>query len=394
MAYNLIQGLPGVSVGASASALTPSRVQIKRLNIPLPTSYPQYVGTGSSSSFLDKVNNFLGSPLAGLGLNLGSTLLGNLLNIGNQTRVNEANLALAREQNEFNYQMWKENNEYNTPKNQMKRLEEAGLNPMLAYGMVSSQPSTAITSAELGNQQATAQLGAPNLQLGTEYALQQKQLDMQKEQLEIADYNARTQRMSAQADVSLKARTENLITEQAKTEKEKRTQLQASVRSLDASTKLTITENDLRMFDKRMKTLYGEQEYVNNMNLVLSQIGANKAQVRKLLAEIKYMPQYAAAAQMNALASMKNAETNSYNAITQRMLGLSAIDVNEQNIKESNKRIDKICAEIGFTKEQTIAVQNVNSTYYVEKGVQLVGAVQDIYLKPITAFTGALGSVK
>lgn len=31
-------------------------------------------------------------------------------------------------------ELWRRNNEYNSPKNQMKRLEEAGLNPNLVYG--------------------------------------------------------------------------------------------------------------------------------------------------------------------------------------------------------------------------------------------------------------------
>lgn len=40
--------------------------------------------------------------------------------------------------NDFQYKMWQENNAYNTPEAQMKRLLEAGLNPHLAYGSVST----------------------------------------------------------------------------------------------------------------------------------------------------------------------------------------------------------------------------------------------------------------
>lgn len=38
-----------------------------------------------------------------------------------------------REQNEYNLKMWNLQNEYNLPINQMRRYEEAGLNPLLIY---------------------------------------------------------------------------------------------------------------------------------------------------------------------------------------------------------------------------------------------------------------------
>lgn len=41
---------------------------------------------------------------------------------------------LAAQQNEYNLQMWNLQNEYNSPQNQMRRFEEAGLNPNLIYG--------------------------------------------------------------------------------------------------------------------------------------------------------------------------------------------------------------------------------------------------------------------
>lgn len=53
-----------------------------------------------------------------------------------------------REQNEFNLKMWNLQNEYNKPINQMKRYEEAGLNPLLIYnqgnpGNATSHPVSA-----------------------------------------------------------------------------------------------------------------------------------------------------------------------------------------------------------------------------------------------------------
>tara|TARA_B100000900_G_scaffold395620_1_gene394172 strand:+ start:226 stop:996 length:771 start_codon:yes stop_codon:yes gene_type:complete len=67
--------------------------------------------------------------MAGLG-----QLAGGLANIvgglfGNRSRKREA-----QRQRDFSESMWNRQNAYNTPKNQMQRLKDAGLNPALMYG--------------------------------------------------------------------------------------------------------------------------------------------------------------------------------------------------------------------------------------------------------------------
>lgn len=57
----------------------------------------------------------------------GSGLLGGLFNIGSARRANRRMI-----------DFWKMQNEYNHPKNQMARLQEAGLNPALMYGQSAS----------------------------------------------------------------------------------------------------------------------------------------------------------------------------------------------------------------------------------------------------------------
>lgn len=54
--------------------------------------------------------------------------------------------ATAEQQNAFNVAMWNAENEYNTPANQMRRFQDAGLNPNLIYGQqntAASAPSAA-----------------------------------------------------------------------------------------------------------------------------------------------------------------------------------------------------------------------------------------------------------
>lgn len=49
-------------------------------------------------------------------------------------QYNEEQRSLAEYQNEWNLQQWNRENEYNSPLQQMKRFQEAGLNPNLIYG--------------------------------------------------------------------------------------------------------------------------------------------------------------------------------------------------------------------------------------------------------------------
>lgn len=54
--------------------------------------------------------------------------------IGGTLLQNRSNKKLAQYSFNKNLDMWEKQNEYNSPKNQMKRLKEAGLNPHLIYG--------------------------------------------------------------------------------------------------------------------------------------------------------------------------------------------------------------------------------------------------------------------
>lgn len=65
--------------------------------------------------------------LASAGIALGSSLLSQLFG-------NSAAQKQAKDQNQLNMDNWLKQQEYNSPKNQMNRFSEAGLNPQLIYG--------------------------------------------------------------------------------------------------------------------------------------------------------------------------------------------------------------------------------------------------------------------
>lgn len=76
------------------------------------------------------------------------------MNAASQQKTNRWQLKLAQYAYDQERQMIQEQNEYNSPLQQLKRYEEAGLNPNLIYGE---------GKASAGNQSGIAQYRAPNL---------------------------------------------------------------------------------------------------------------------------------------------------------------------------------------------------------------------------------------
>ena len=79
--------------------------------------------SGGRSGILSGLGAVLGGPVGGLVGSLASSLL------GNRGARNRQRLA-----DQQNIKFWNMQNAYNTPKEQMKRLKDAGLNPNLIYG--------------------------------------------------------------------------------------------------------------------------------------------------------------------------------------------------------------------------------------------------------------------
>ena len=80
-------------------------------------------GSNAKSGILTGLGAVLGGPIGGLAGSLASSLLGNR---GAKRRQQQAD--------KQNIKFWEMQNAYNTPKQQMARLKDAGLNPNLIYG--------------------------------------------------------------------------------------------------------------------------------------------------------------------------------------------------------------------------------------------------------------------
>lgn len=110
-----------------------------------------YFGTISADFAIFGIDDAL--LIGGLGT-LGGSIIGGLFGSKGQSSANAANLQAVRETNEQNYKMfqeqlgwttdmWNKNNEYNTPLAQMKRYQDAGINPYMAMGNISGGNATA-----------------------------------------------------------------------------------------------------------------------------------------------------------------------------------------------------------------------------------------------------------
>lgn len=146
-------------------------------------------------------------------LSLGGSIFGNALGAIFQASTNRSNMKLAKYQNDWNYKIWKEANAYNTPAKQVERLQEAGINPVTAFG---GMPNTASGVAkgsnvptlhaytgygDLGASSALAAYRQSGLQQA-EIAYKDALTSLTKSQKDVADGNAI--KSKADAAISLK----------------------------------------------------------------------------------------------------------------------------------------------------------------------------------------------
>jgi len=120
----------------------------------------------------------------------GASVLGGLINAGSQLGTNSSQLSYSREMYEKQradaLADWNMQNLYNSPKQQMARFKEAGLNPNLIYGQMSNSPVVRSSSPQSYNPTAPQiDLGASaNMAIGQYYDTQLKsaQIDLVKAQ--------------------------------------------------------------------------------------------------------------------------------------------------------------------------------------------------------------------
>ena len=221
----------------------------------------------------------IGSALIGLGGNFLSGFLGSR----SQSKANSTNLKIAQMNNEFNERMlqkqmdyntdmWNKQNDYNNPSNQVARLKEAGLNPALALGNISTGSAQSVgginppTATPVSVQPNTAMATAigQGIESFLNYKMAKERHDAEIKQINIENqyrarmlmaeiaqkYNdARSKDARARLDETMKGLQPQIA--QADIDLKNQTaRAQASVAELNAAEKL-LKDKELSNFDAR-----------------------------------------------------------------------------------------------------------------------------------------------
>lgn len=235
-------------------------------------------------------------------LTAGLGLLGGALGAFGQANANKTNRRIAEEQNRLNYQMfreqnqfnldqWNRANEYNTPLAQRKRLEEAGINPYLALGNMSTGTASALTSASPSPavgatmQNAFEPMGNA-MQGASSTLLQEKQLALARDKAnaEINAINAKTAgEISRNKYIDERERSE-IANTQANTLK---TNVDANLSELNAK-----RLSEMLPFEKQALAKQIEQATANidlskaEKELRIDQLKTNEAQRQQIMSSI------------------------------------------------------------------------------------------------------------
>lgn len=159
-------------------------------------------------SIFSGIGKFLGSAagsstIGALG-SLAGGLLGGVFGKSATNANNRAQLQLAEYQYSKQLEQWNRQNEYNSPKAQMQRYKEAGLNPNLIYsqgsnGNAASSPEYSAPTLQSGAQYSSAAAGSIGGAIGTYQNLANLQQQINESNARISNLNAQATYTKARA---------------------------------------------------------------------------------------------------------------------------------------------------------------------------------------------------
>lgn len=195
---------------------------------------PRYGDLLPNSFYSSSKSNGM-DPLGILGvvLNPIGSLIDGIFNSKAQSNANKANMQLAQYNWQQQIDMWNRNNSYNTPKNQMARLKDAGLNPNLVYG----HGSVANTSGSVPTPQLPTMGAYTGINVGRSAAesvsqylqLKQMQANIRKTEVETAHTAQDTNNLEVNNTLLMQQRDYNKLLYIAQQLKNSKTRAEANV---------------------------------------------------------------------------------------------------------------------------------------------------------------------
>lgn len=169
-----------------------------------------------------------------------------------------------------NLEFWRQQNEYNNPQNQMKRLQEAGLNPNLVYGGSPAQSAgqaERLTTPDTDPQ--AHKFIEPNMPMNTlsqyaDYGIKQAQTDNLKANTQATQENAilTTQKAYGEGIRNAKTRFDLNLAEDLRN-----TSLQAAqeqLRKMKIDNQMTLNENERRNISTSNSTAESIERVLNS----------------------------------------------------------------------------------------------------------------------------------
>lgn len=258
----------------------------------------------------------------------------------NTDKTIAANRATADTAYQRDLAQWNRSNAYNSPMEQMKRLKEAGLNPMMAYGSGSVAGNTSGQSPTMGQPQADyqyapQQMASPDI-LGPMQAVQQYQLtkaqtanvETQTSATQQKINNDIVQNTLLQIDKQLKE--ENLKTEKTKNlylEKEKL--LDMLIKNTENAARSQAIDQQGQLFPYQLDFQKGSLETQKNQN-------------KKLLSDIKLQGFQG----LKTIQETKNVEQTTKNLTAQESLLKLQKELSDQDLLE--KKYNNWLREKGY----------------------------------------------
>lgn len=201
----------------------------------------------------------------------GVAALDAITGIAGNAATNQANMEVAKYSYDRQQEMWRQSNVYNSPKEQMKRLNEAGLNPNLVYGSGSVAGNTTPAS--------TPQFNAPNLEKRI------KPVGMQGLQQYIGMNNSMVQQSAVNSQVQLQSAQVLKTLAETVSEKMRPQVMGAEILNMDARTQNQLFETSrAKAFMPYQQTALdlSNQQVRQKISNMITENKLNKQQIKNL----------------------------------------------------------------------------------------------------------------
>lgn len=241
------------------------------------------------SNFLDSLTGGLGTGIASVGTGLISSMIGNSNAKKAEARQFEYQKQLMQMQNDYQVSNWNAQfdkiNEYNDPRNQMRRLTNAGINPNnSAAGMNGNASGATPSMSAPTGQNLSANYESPDLSSAVSNGIAGYTLGLQSKSTaaDVAQKNEQTRGMRLENDL-----LQDTLDERRQTPKLENEQIKKNIEKTVKEIKNVDLQNACQEWTNNVLNPLIEKGKVEEINQMKQSIEESKARVTEIDAKIK-----------------------------------------------------------------------------------------------------------